>query len=294
MILTQSSLCSFSATATMVGTKGEIEDFTTPDRKPSHSAADQEEKKEVSCKEAARDSKPATVTPQESSVTRDPVKTEPGALQIASSVESPDERHVRFDNEMSDDGADSNGDSKSRRGTVSRRGGRCGSPGRAGNNSTVKKESTVLEFKTYRSPPRRKGEENDTVPSLCSTSSAAVKTESEDVQGSTSKEDQKPSSISCDAALNQTSPLGDGSEQPADPKEAKSKTDKMESKKNNVTFSPVPPAKDHAVVRVSRKFNFIKLKALSMHISHKLFFSCKDTNKITHTRWSLSNFAAPR
>jgi hypothetical protein len=278
MILTQSSLCSFPATATMVGSTGEIEDFTTPDRKPPHSSTDQEEKKEVLATEAARDSKPGTVTPAESSATRDPVtvtpaessatrdtvKSEPSALQLASSVESPDERHVRFDNgfdnEMSDEGTESHADSKSRRGAVSRRGGRCGSPGRAGNNSTTKKESTVLEFKTYRSPPRTKREETDTVPSLCSTSSvdkdkegAAKAAKAGDAEVSNSKGNKKPSSISCDASMNQTSPLADGSEQPAEAKESKIKAEKMESKKNNVTFSPVPPARDHAIVRVSRK-----------------------------------------
>jgi hypothetical protein len=260
MILTQSSFCSFSATATMVGSTVEIEDFTTPDRKPPHSSTDQEEKKEVSATEAARDSKPATVTPAESSATRDAVKSDPSDLQIASSVESPDERHVRFDNEMSDEGTESQGDSKSRRGTVSRRGGRCGSPGRGGNNSTAKKESTVLEFKTYRSPPRTKRDRTDTVPSLCSSNSvgkdkegAAKAAKAEDAEVSNSKGDKKPSSISCDASMNQTSPLGDGSEQPAEAKETNSKAEKLESKKNNVTFSPVPPARDHVVVRVSRK-----------------------------------------
>jgi hypothetical protein len=161
---------------------------------------------------------------------------------------------------MSDEGTEAHGDSKSRRGTVSRRGGRCGSPGRGGNNSTTNKESTVLEFKTYRSPSRTKREETDTVPSLCSSNGvdkdkegAAKAAKTGDAEVSNSKGDKKPSSISCDSSINQTSPLGDGSEQPAEAKETKTKAEKIDSKKNNVTFSPVPPARDHIVVRVSRK-----------------------------------------
>lgn len=117
-------------------------------------------------------------------------------------------------------------------------------------------ESTVLEFKTYTSP-QRKREESDTVPSLCSASSAEKEKEQEqapvsktkDAKETNSEEHSKPASISCDTNLNQTSPLGESDEKGGATKSKPSKSEKSDGKKNNVTFSPVPPTKDNAVVR---------------------------------------------
>jgi hypothetical protein len=251
------------------------EDFTTPDRKPPHSSTGQEEKKEVSAKEAERDLvlKPATVTPPDSSREENLSKTESRSLQrVTCDVGSPEDRHVRFDKEMEDvHKVESPGDSPSstgsQRGLVSRRGGRCASPGRITNKQKATKESTILEFKTYRSPTRKR-EDSDNVPSLCSASSAEnkekevvssstlstrVKKESE--TSSSNKGDEKPVSISCDSTINQTSPLApDGAEQTQEAKKNKSKAERSETgtRKNNVTFSPVPPSRDNAVARVSR------------------------------------------
>ena len=216
-----------------------MDDFKTPDRKPPQSG--QEAKKESS----EGQNTAATVTPPESSM----------------QMESPEDKHVRFDKEKNQIDAkaessagDSPSSTNSQRGLVSTRGRRSASPGRAASIPTsIKKESNVLEFKTFRSPSG-KAEESDTVPSLCSAGSMDTKDKETALQvklqaagaDSTAKEgDKKPSSISCDSALDQTSPLAaDGS--------AKAKsTMKKGSGKNNVTFSPVPPTKDHAVARVS-------------------------------------------
>lgn len=201
------------------------QDFATPDRRsPPESIL--EEKKNLSTEEAARDTskmvKAATVTPPESMTREDgtlkKVKKDfvASPMQImAGQVESPDDRHVRFDKE-DETPLDSPSSSNSQRGLVSRRGGRCSSPGRIVGKASVKKES-VLEFKAYRSPQRKK-DENDTVPSLCSANSLEKDKDTSEETGTKIKEedrgtsatgekDRKPESISCDSAMDQTSPI---------------------------------------------------------------------------------------
>mmetsp|Transcript_24319 Transcript_24319/g.59541 ORF Transcript_24319/g.59541 Transcript_24319/m.59541 type:complete len:919 (+) Transcript_24319:274-3030(+) len=226
-----------------------MDDFKTPDRKPSSS--DRGQPKVTSSVDSERKiSKPATVTPAESTITREPVKAAPPTLQITSSVESPEDKHVRFDKKKHEQEVAETPEAKNRRGAVSRRGGRSGSPGRPGTDM----ESTVLEFKTFRSP-QRKREESDNVPSLCSSSSAEKekerpsKAKAKDAKDTNSEEQSKPASISCDANMNQTSPLGEGTEKSGAAKSKPTKSEKSEGKKNNVTFSPVPPTKENVVVR---------------------------------------------
>lgn len=147
--------------------------------------------------------------------------------------------------------------SSSNRGLVSRRGGRYGSPGR------IKKEGgPVLEFKTYRSPPRKKKEvENDTIPSLCSTNSglqsssssgsstrASVVPKTKKEETEEGSEEVRPSSISCDVShVDTTSPLAshDSAEGATlSKKQAQSspkphKTTEADSNgRRNVTFTP--------------------------------------------------------
>lgn len=236
-----------------MATTSVMDDFKTPDRKPASS--DHAQQKVTSSVDPERKiTKAATVTPAEVASTREPVKADPPALEITSSVEaSPEDKHVRFDKKKQEQDSAETPEATNRRGEASRRGGRGSSPGRSGKEM----ESTVLEFKTYRSPERKR-DESDTVPSLCSTSSAdkekeqeqAPKAETKETKETSSEEHNKPASISCDANLNQTSPLGE-SEMGAATKSKSAKSEKTDGKKNNVTFSPVPPTKDNAVVRVS-------------------------------------------
>lgn len=238
--------------AKMANNTSVMEDFTTPDRKPSSTTKVKE--KVTSSVEAGKGvAKPATVTPAESIATRDSVEAEPSALQITSSVESPEDKHVRFDKGNQAKDVAKTRETKNRRGPISRRSGRSGSPARPGSGI----ESTVLEFKTCGSP-QRKREESDTIPSLCSSSSAekgkkrSGKTKTTVVkEGTDSGEYSKPVSISCNANMDQTSPLGESLGTSAKGNLNSVKPVKSEAKKNNVTFSPVPPSKDSAGVRVS-------------------------------------------
>jgi len=244
-----------------------MEDFTTPDRKPSSTTQGKE--KVTSSVEADRKiAKSATVTPAESTATRNSVKAEPSALQMTSSVESSEDKHVRFGKGNQAKEIAETPEAKTRKGPLSRRGGRSGSPARPGADI----ESTFLEFKTYRSP-QRKREESDTVPSLCSSSIAekqknrSARTKIAVVKEETnSGKDNKPASISCDTNMNQTSPLGESPEKRASGNLNSVKPAKSEAKKNNVTFSPVPPTKDCAVVRTPTrsptKGNFQSLPSL--------------------------------
>ena len=268
MILTQ---CSFvptmitAAAATMSGSTEVASEFATPDRSQPITTA--EEKKDISDKEAANDTtksvKPATVTPPESLAPRDEnsFKTSPESpLQIAASqVDSPEDKHVRFDKEE-ESAVDSPSSTNSQRGLVSRRGGRYASPGRVVGKPGATKEPNALEFKTFQTPVQKK-DESDTVPSLCSANSTdkernengdapAIKKEDPDTT-SNSEGDRKPASISCDSAIDQTSPIAsDQSHQDAKPSKVKTETVK-ETKKSNVTFSPVPKPRESASERVS-------------------------------------------
>ena len=179
-----------------------------------------------------------TVTPPESG-SRDI----PGGKQVRFDQDKADETDQKEDVALplskSTDSPTSNGSGGSR-GLVSRRGGRYGSPGRLPNSSSgtvgVKKES-VLEYKTYRSPQRRRRETvySDPVPSLCSSHSGGLassasmsstrdgkqdlptqqftsslsSTKGELSLSSSSDKDRRPSSISCDPSkTDTTSPLG--------------------------------------------------------------------------------------
>jgi hypothetical protein len=136
--------------------------------------------------------KPSYTTPD-----REDPKTE--ELATVTPLEST-QKQVRFDGDP---------DSSAKRGLVSRRGGRYSSPSRL-------KAEAVLEYKTYRSPPKK--EEGDGIPSLCSAQSLST----------ARKTEEAPESISCDKA-EQTSPLASNEEE----------TNKPESFRN-VTFSPRP------------------------------------------------------
>ena len=227
----------------------------------------------------------ATVTPSESFMTAtrkdsaassnaDPSNTNNGENENDSSSNNnksatEDNKHVRFDKE-DDAGSEASpsssvgGDSPSKRGLVSRRGGRCASPGRSLATSGQSKDAhaaatAVLEFKTFRSPDRKPRDENDTVPSLCSTSSVEPK-----------EEDRKPSAVADKETNNendeskkvlqrglQMKPTSITYEQSSNNKEASKKpsstaTADGQAKKTSVTFSPVPAPRDAAADRVSR------------------------------------------
>jgi hypothetical protein len=279
MILTLPSfllLPSLTPPDTMSGRTEIIKDFTTPDR-PSQPEA-HEEKKELSGTEAHAQSammesaKPNTVTPTESTNREELSKREsatesPLQLGVATDVDSPtdQDKHVRFnrDQEIKVEPEDSPASSSSQRGLVSRRGGRCGSPGRIASKPLGGQEP-VLEFKTFRSPPRKR-DENDTVPSLCSTSekAAAVAPATKEIQKIKMEEtsqsknesgaDRKPLSISCDSSkIETTSPLQyNEREQSNETKASRVKADSgrqdaPQSRRNNVTFSPGPPKREDA------------------------------------------------
>jgi hypothetical protein len=172
-------------------------------------------------------------------------------------------KHVRFGN--NDEKEKGEGSADSKRGLVSRRGGRLGgSP--AGTPRPT--DSPVLEFKTFRSPQRKRDAmENDTVPSLCSASSGISSVEpaekslgqevAEDApssadqkvaaSGEKTEEPRRPSSISCNASID-TSPLT-SNDVNASPSGAvtrsKGKTQKSDEAESEgrriVTFSPPTP-----------------------------------------------------
>lgn len=280
MILTLPSfllLPSLTPLDTMSGRTEVIKEFTTPDRSSPSEA--REEKKELSGTEAHAEStmteaaKPNTVTPPESNreqlSKRESAAESPLELGIATDVDSPtdQDKHVRFYRDQNNeegkvDPEDSPTSSSSQRGLVSRRGGRCGSPGRIASKPQGGQEP-VLEFKTFRSPPRKR-DENDTVPSLCSTSEKAaaaapaieaIQKIKEDTSSSKneSEVDRKPLSISCDSSkIETTSPLQ--SHEGVHSHHTKTSRVKVESgrqdapqlRKNNVTFSPVPPKREDA------------------------------------------------
>ena len=254
----------------MSGSTDIVKDFKTPERSTPKMTLDiMEEKKDLSPKEAVTDtskSNAATVTPPESGISREESKKllDSPSQMVSSQVDSPEDRHVRFDKEMKleeneESPVDSPSSTGSQRGLVSRRGGRCASPGRAVKPGTTK-DSSALELKSFRSPTANKREESDTVPSLCSASSESkVKKgtviKKEDSESSISNQgDKKPASISCDTTIHQTSPLASHDAEGSEiPKTAKVKVeDKASSRKNNVTFSPVPPPKESISDKVSR------------------------------------------
>jgi hypothetical protein len=260
--------------ATMSGSTQVLKDFTTPDRRipSSEHGEGNKDGSGVTGNESSNPvkAKPALVTPPEAA-SREEVVEKEGAQsplqRMATDIESPEDRHVRFSKEMETKAAldsPSSNSTGSQRGLVSRRGGRC-SPGRNLSKPQSAKDS-VLELKAYRSPSRGK-DEGDNVPSLCSTysvkavgddaakdSKAAAKMKTEDGTSSTTEQaGNRPASISCNAAIDQTSPLtsteGDQSSNVKSPKPKAEDGRKLtagSSRRNNVTFSPVPPPKQFA------------------------------------------------
>ncbi len=211
-----------------------VNEFVTPDRGAQQSNSIGEKKDSLTEEDSVLESKQiATVTPPESG-TREENATEqdsdgnsPLEMVTNNQVESPEDRKVRFDNsDTAESISDSPSSTCSQRGLVSRRGGRCASPGRIACASP--KKDQILEFQTYRSPARQKGA-GDSVPSLRSDTSpeqrSEVKKMSEDTAGNSSLTENKES--------------GPLSAQVEGMKEMK-----PVEKKNNVTFSPVPPPRE--------------------------------------------------
>lgn len=163
------------------------------------------------------------------------------------------DKQVRFDEAQKED----------KRGLVSRRGGRMGSPAvpprPPAATVTTKEGGPVLEFKTFRSPQRKRDSavENDTIPSLCSTNSGPLDRklhQSKDdnakpPNGSTAKqasqEGGRPSSISCDPSLSATtSPLA-SQDVDASPSGQARKT----AAANTAAATPTKPSADDAGTR---------------------------------------------
>lgn len=213
----------------------------------------------------------AFATPDRENTTTDPSppkephETEVPLSETANTVTplDADDKQVRFSAEKKKD---------SKRGLVSRRGGRLGSPATAPRVTISSKEDgPVLEFKTFRSPQRKRDSavENDTIPSLCSTNSGPLDRKQHDAKDATAvgekrgaenatessgndKKTGRPSSISCDPSMSATtsplasqdvdaSPVGQGRTtavastptKPPPPDGAR-----------NVTFSPPTPHSD--------------------------------------------------
>lgn len=210
-----------------------VKEFATPDR-GSLQSGPVEEKKDGCTSEISAGEKPnpaATVTPLESATRGENTSKEEGRVSplqiVASNLESPEDRKVRFGyTEKADSSGESPSSTGSQRGLVSRRGGRCASPGRIASNPNPNKEA-VLEFKTYRSPPRKK-ETCDTVVSLGSDTSP------DKVDGEVKEKGDQGCSSTSD-----TKGAGPISSRPESSRKAKST-----EKKSNVSFSPVPPPRD--------------------------------------------------
>jgi hypothetical protein len=191
----------------------------------------------------------ATVTPSEK-VTEDDISSQDAAAITAED----DHKQVRFDKEGGGDVESTtssvSGDSPSKRGLVSRRG--RGSPGRAlmassgsttsspSNEPHVRDNTSVLEFKTFRSPERNKQrDENDTVPSLCSTESGDRKEDEieknrgshKDITNCYNNSNRKDEN----SLLVSTKALG------LSHANSSTSVSSTSCKKTSVTFSPVPP-----------------------------------------------------
>jgi hypothetical protein len=193
-----------------------VKEFVTPDRGPSLSNTLGE--KQGGVVEGIEMSKQAaTVTPAESSREEMKMMDEGGVTPLAMDTgeqidESLEDRKVRFDkSEKAGSPSDSPSSTDSQRGLVSRRGGRISSPGRV--TKACSNDEAILDFKTFCSPRQYT---NDSVPSLSSDASPKKTMEGREyVVGTGSTEKQE---------------VG------ATPQKA-SQTEK----KNNVSFSPVPP-----------------------------------------------------
>jgi hypothetical protein len=297
-----------------VATAPSAQDFQTPDRSnlsshhrhPLHNHFEEMKDESDPSKGGATTTsmlKVATVTPSDAfnPQTRKVNAAAVHAAEAAAAAATPreedeeDQPKVRFGKEGKRDADAATGkesaasvDSleKKKRGLVSRRGGRSGSPGRSLGTSTSSPTpseahaaaAAVLEFKTFRSPDRKQRDENDTVPSLCSTSSD-VKPSSDDHKNEASETSDKsnhdeneastkPSSISYDASdsANSASPLKDDAA--AAKKRSKNETGGAApgSKKSIVTFSPVPPPNASDRVRNMNVFSLVAAHFLLMFL----------------------------
>lgn len=209
-------------------------EFVTPDRGPHQSSSIDDKN------DALRDDtlgneiskQPTTVTPPESTSREEvAIKKEgrdsPFELVSNGQVESPEDRKVRFDKgDQGDNISDSPSSTGSQRGLVSRRGGRCGSPGRIGNPSP--KNESALDFKAYKSPPR-KNDVNDSVPPLSS---------------DTSPEKDKDANIKIEDGAESSSSVDQKEAGPLSSRSEATKPAKSTEKKSTVTFSPVPPPRE--------------------------------------------------
>ncbi|KAG7364861.1 AP2 domain containing protein [Nitzschia inconspicua] len=234
------------------------QDFTTPDRSSLlHRHNHFEEKKDETVGSRGTTSiqggaslttkeqhLPPTVTPAVTVTPSEKATTTAEENLPATAADDDDNKQVRFDKDGRDTGLNTtspassvSGDSPSKRGLVSRRG--RGSPGRTlvtsgsspSTNEAHAAAAAVLEFKTFRSPERKqyvKDENEDTVPSLCSTGSVDRKEQQTKESGKESPKDENSSTSSKGQS---TKPPGKAS----DPSSAST------TKKSSVTFSPVPP-----------------------------------------------------
>jgi hypothetical protein len=190
-------------------------EFVTPVRGPSQSDSLRDE--EGGGADGMEMSKQAaTVTPADFSREETNTKEDGGVTPLGIDAsgqieESMEDRKVRFDKlEKTGSLSDSPSSTDSQRGLVSRRGGRISSPGRASKGSP---KDSILEFKTFCSPTQAT---NDSVPSLRS-----------DSNPETAKEEKESASLAA---------ASEKQEQGATPRKAN-----QIEKKNNVSFSPVPP-----------------------------------------------------
>jgi AP2 domain len=223
------------------------QDFTTPDRS-SLLHRHFEEKKDEAAESigiqggasltTTKDHLPPTVTPA-ATVTPSEKASEEESHDAASADD--DNRQVRFDKEggeVESTTSSVGGDSPSKRGLVSRRG--RGSPGRAlmASSTTEAHEAatTVLEFKTFRSP-ERKQKDDDAVPSLCSTGSVDRKEEDSKQTGNKDDDDDNNNNKNAEKDENCSASVVAVKGYT----KASSAAATNVSKKGSVTFSPVPP-----------------------------------------------------
>ena len=258
---------------TTAAEKAKVSVFATPDR-DSDLLVLKDTSKAKQIGEAANAH--ATVTPPESS------SREPGGKQVRFDQEKMDETDQKEDVSLPLNKTHNPDSPSNNRGLVSRRGGRYGSPGR------VKKDGgAVLEYKTFRSPQRKREVlENDTIPSLCSSSSGLQSNSSSSGLGGTKEiqpakastranmEEERPMSISCDTSqADTTSPLtshdaGEGTTKLEKKARLDSKTD-AENGRRSARLSPSPPHRDEvAMDKVSTKIGNRTVTSFGSQLSY--------------------------
>lgn len=189
--------------------------------------------------------------------------------------------------------SNNNGGNKSQRGLVSRRG-RFISPGRrlqpavaaavatatvhsppSRNISSNNNTDAVIEYKTYRSPPRKRDEE---VPSLCSTGSGHLEKEVKSASAVPAATKPPASSISCDPSMvDSTSPLA--SHEQADERKQPAST-KNSAATAAGSRSQTPPRNTADTVRLIFVLRHYPLKHVSVcsascfqQLAHSITFS---------------------